>query len=102
MNVIVLPAVGLLLASAAVSRYGADPRALAAGLVTACAGTLGAALSLPDISLNIPLWLLLALGGMATVVAAAASIYSEVRLRTLAPEQSVHGGTAGFPQRADG
>lgn len=81
MTVVILPAIGLLLGSAALSRYRADRRALVAGLLVACAGVLGASLSLPEVSLSIPLWLLLTLGGVATVVAIGGSIFAEARLR---------------------
>jgi hypothetical protein len=80
-DLMILPAIGLLLASAASSRYWADRRALVAGLVVACAGVLGAALSLPDISLHIPFSLLLTLGVVTIAVAVASAIYAETRLK---------------------
>ena len=81
MNAWILPVVALLFLGSAVRRYRGDSRALAAGIAAGCAGTLGAALALPDINLHIPLWLILALGGVAIVVAVGGSIYAETRIK---------------------
>ena len=81
MTVLILPAIGLLLLSAAVSRYRPDRRALVAGVVVAFAGVVGTSLSLPEISLAIPLWSLFTIGGVAFLVVVAGSVYAESRLK---------------------
>lgn len=81
MNTLILPVVALLFLGSAARRYRGDSRALAAGIAVGCAGTLGAALALPDINLHVPFWLLLTLGGVAIVVAVGGSIYAERRIK---------------------
>jgi nitrate/nitrite transporter NarK len=83
MVIIVLSVFGLIFLWTAVRRYRSDRLMLTAGLASAIGGIGGVALTIPQILLHTPKWLLLAIGLVAVVLAVGGSIYAERRHKEL-------------------
>jgi hypothetical protein len=80
-----LPIIALVLVAGAIGRYRTDPRARIAGVAAALAGTLGVSLAVPELTGDMTVGQLLALGAVAIVVAVLGTIYAETRLKRVRP-----------------
>ena len=83
MVIIVLSIFALIFVWTAFRRYRADSLMLTAGLASAVGGIGGVALTIPQILLHTPKWVLLAIGVVAVVMAVGGSIYAERRHKEL-------------------
>jgi hypothetical protein len=83
MVIIVLSIFALVFLWTAFRRYRADSLMLTAGLASAAGGIGGVALTIPQILLHTPKWILLGIGVVAVVLAVGGSIYAERRHREL-------------------
>lgn len=82
-----LPLVAIVFVWSASHRYRPDKRALVASIAAGLAATAGVALAIPDISVNLPGWLLTVWGCAAILVAIVGTVYAEMRLKRASVQQ---------------